>query len=53
MDGHYLTYRSMGHKLALREKPAKVPEERFVELRERVKTAWRRFVGVGDDPDAS
>ena len=40
----YLIYRSMGHKLSLREKPAKVPEDRFVELRERVTAAWRRYV---------
>ncbi len=40
----YLTYRSMGHKLSLREKPARVPEDRFVELRERVAAAWRRHV---------
>jgi glutamate-ammonia-ligase adenylyltransferase len=40
----YLTYRSMGHKLSLRERAARVPEDRFVELRERVAAAWRRHV---------
>jgi len=40
----YLTYRSMGHKLSLREKPAKVAADRFIELRERVTAAWRRYV---------
>ena len=40
----YLIYRSMGHKLSLREKPAKVPEDWFTELRERVTAAWRRYV---------
>lgn len=41
----YLIYRSMGHKLSLREKPARVPEDRFVDLRDRVTAAWRKYVG--------
>lgn len=43
----YLTYRSMGHKLSLREKPAKVPVDHFADLRERVTMAWRRHLGAG------
>ncbi|AOY57108.1 bifunctional [glutamate--ammonia ligase]-adenylyl-L-tyrosine phosphorylase/[glutamate--ammonia-ligase] adenylyltransferase [Desulfococcus multivorans] len=42
----YLTYRSMGHKLSLREKPARVSDDRFIELRERVTAVWRRYVGT-------
>ncbi|WP_373501485.1 bifunctional [glutamate--ammonia ligase]-adenylyl-L-tyrosine phosphorylase/[glutamate--ammonia-ligase] adenylyltransferase [Desulfococcus sp.] len=46
----YLTYRSMGHKLSLREKPAKVPEDHFADLRDRVTAVWRRYVEPDTQP---
>ncbi len=40
----YLTYRTVGHRLSLQEKPAKVPEEGFRSLRETIKEIWTRFM---------
>jgi glutamate-ammonia-ligase adenylyltransferase len=40
----YLVYRAAGHRLSLQEKPAKVPEDRFRNLQEKVKEIWQRFL---------
>lgn len=40
----YLIYRVTGHKLSLRERKHEVPEERFVLVRERVRSIWRKFL---------
>ncbi len=40
----YLTYRTVGHRLSLRKKPAKVPESQFRSLREKVKEIWETFM---------
>jgi [glutamine synthetase] adenylyltransferase / [glutamine synthetase]-adenylyl-L-tyrosine phosphorylase len=42
----YLTYRSTVHQLSLQEKPAKVPENKFRDLRENVKKIWNDFMGI-------
>jgi glutamate-ammonia-ligase adenylyltransferase len=44
----YLVYRSVGHKLSLRERPDRVPAERFAPLRDRVVETWTRFLGSAD-----
>lgn len=41
----YLTYRTVGHRLSLHEKPAKVPESEFRCLREKVEETWGLFFG--------
>ncbi|MDM8550563.1 bifunctional [glutamate--ammonia ligase]-adenylyl-L-tyrosine phosphorylase/[glutamate--ammonia-ligase] adenylyltransferase [Desulfobacterales bacterium HSG2] len=41
----YLTYRTVGHRLSLHEKPAKVPESKFRCLREKVRETWDIFLG--------
>ncbi|MDM8523070.1 bifunctional [glutamate--ammonia ligase]-adenylyl-L-tyrosine phosphorylase/[glutamate--ammonia-ligase] adenylyltransferase [Desulfococcaceae bacterium HSG8] len=40
----YLTYRIVGHRLSLREKPARVSEDRFRDMREKVKEIWEGFM---------
>jgi len=40
----YLTYRTLGHRLSLEEKPAKAPEEGFRSLREKIKEIWTVFM---------
>lgn len=40
----YLTYRTVGHRLSLEEKSAKVPEQGFRRLREKIKEIWRYFM---------
>ncbi len=40
----YLCYRSAGHKLSLREKPAKVSEDHFGLLRNEVIKYWNRYL---------
>ena len=42
----YLTYRAAVHQLNLQEKPAKVPENKFRNLREKVEKIWDDFVGI-------
>ncbi|MBW2014438.1 MAG: bifunctional [glutamate--ammonia ligase]-adenylyl-L-tyrosine phosphorylase/[glutamate--ammonia-ligase] adenylyltransferase, partial [Deltaproteobacteria bacterium] len=42
----YLTYRAAVHQLNLQEKPAKVPENKFCSLREKVKRIWDDFMGI-------
>jgi len=42
----YLAYRSAVHRLSLQEKPEKVPEEQFAEIREKVKALWNRFIEI-------
>jgi glutamate-ammonia-ligase adenylyltransferase len=42
----YLTYRSTVHQLSLQEKPAKVPENKFRDLRENVKKIWNDFMSI-------
>ena len=40
----YLKYRTSAHRLSLQEKPAKVPDTEFIDLREKVKKIWKTFV---------
>ncbi|QTA92765.1 bifunctional [glutamate--ammonia ligase]-adenylyl-L-tyrosine phosphorylase/[glutamate--ammonia-ligase] adenylyltransferase [Desulfonema magnum] len=40
----YLTYRTVGHRLSLRKRPAKVPESQFRELREKVKEIYGKIL---------
>lgn len=40
----YLTYRLTAHRLSLQEKPAKVEEARFSEIREKVKEIWDTLI---------
>jgi glutamate-ammonia-ligase adenylyltransferase len=42
----YLTYRAAVHQLSLQEKPAKVPENKFRGLREKVEKIWNDFMDV-------
>ena len=42
----YLIYRAMAHKLSLQEKPARVPEEKFQNLRRKVAEIWNSFFGA-------
>ncbi|GBC62733.1 bifunctional [glutamate--ammonia ligase]-adenyly l-L-tyrosine phosphorylase/[glutamate--ammonia-ligase] ade nylyltransferase [Desulfonema ishimotonii] len=42
----YLIYRAVGHKLNLREAPAKVAEKRFELLRTQVRKAWDTYIGT-------
>ncbi|MDL1964920.1 MAG: bifunctional [glutamate--ammonia ligase]-adenylyl-L-tyrosine phosphorylase/[glutamate--ammonia-ligase] adenylyltransferase [Deltaproteobacteria bacterium] len=39
----YLEYRTSAHRLSLQEKPAKVPDSEFIDLRENVKKIWKIF----------
>lgn len=41
----YLTYRLAAHRLSLQEKPAKVPADRFYDLRENTQKIWDDFLG--------
>jgi len=41
----YLIYRAMAHKLNLQEKPARVPEEKFQNLRRKVAEIWNSYFG--------
>ncbi len=41
----YLIYRAVGHKLSLQNRPAKVNEERFADLRDRIRAAWEECIG--------
>jgi glutamate-ammonia-ligase adenylyltransferase len=43
----YLIYRAAAHQLSLQEKPAKVPEEKFNRLRQRVERIWQLFFATG------
>ncbi len=40
----YLEYRASAHMLSLQEKPAKVPDNEFIDLRENVKKIWKAFL---------
>jgi len=40
----YLEYRASAHRLSLQEKPAKVPDTEFIDLREKVKKIWKAFL---------
>ena len=40
----YLVYRSLGHQLSLQEKPAKISEDDFLDLREKIKEIWDFFI---------
>lgn len=40
----YLTYRLTAHRLSLQEKPAKVEETRFSNIREQVKEIWKSLI---------
>jgi glutamate-ammonia-ligase adenylyltransferase len=42
----YLTYRAAVHQLSLQEKPAKVTENKFRGLREKVEKIWNEFMDV-------
>ena len=42
----YLIYRAAAHQASLQEKPAKVPEEKFNHLRNRVEKIWNTFLGA-------
>ena len=42
----YLTYRAAVHRLNLQEKPAKVPEDKFADLRENVEKIWHVFMDI-------
>jgi glutamate-ammonia-ligase adenylyltransferase len=41
----YLTYRLAAHRLSLQEKPAKVPADKFYDLRENIQKVWDDFLG--------
>ena len=41
----YLIYRAVAHQASLQEKPAKVSEEKFSHLRNRVEKIWTAFLG--------
>jgi glutamate-ammonia-ligase adenylyltransferase len=41
----YLIYRAVAHQASLQEKPAKVPQEKFSHLRNRVEKIWNAFLG--------
>lgn len=41
----YLAYRLAAHRLSLQEKPAKVPADRFCDLRKNVQKIWDAFLG--------
>jgi len=41
----YLTYRTVGHRLSLQKKPARVPEQRFRNLRGHVRRIWDMLIG--------
>ncbi|MBU4388713.1 MAG: bifunctional [glutamate--ammonia ligase]-adenylyl-L-tyrosine phosphorylase/[glutamate--ammonia-ligase] adenylyltransferase [Proteobacteria bacterium] len=41
----YLEYRASAHRLSLQEKPAKVPDTEFIDLRKNVKKIWKIFIG--------
>jgi glutamate-ammonia-ligase adenylyltransferase len=43
----YLIYRAAAHQLSLLEKPAKVPQEKYSRLRERVQQIWDGFFETG------
>ena len=45
----YLTYRADVHQLNLQEKPAKVPENKFRDLREKVEKIWDDVMGTAPD----
>ena len=40
----YLVYRSLIHRLSLQEKPAKISEKRFLDLRKKVMEIWDFFI---------
>ncbi|MCJ7615818.1 MAG: bifunctional [glutamate--ammonia ligase]-adenylyl-L-tyrosine phosphorylase/[glutamate--ammonia-ligase] adenylyltransferase, partial [Desulfobacterales bacterium] len=40
----YLEYRAAAHRLSLQEKPAKVPDTEFIDLRAKVKKIWKAFL---------
>jgi glutamate-ammonia-ligase adenylyltransferase len=40
----YLEYRASAHRLSLQEKPAKMPDTEFRNLREKVKKIWKAFL---------
>ena len=42
----YLTYRAAVHQLNLQEKPAKVHENKFRDLRENIEKIWNEFMHV-------
>jgi len=42
----YLSYRAAVHQLNLQEKPAKVPENKFRDLREKVEKIWHDFMDI-------
>ncbi len=44
----YLIYRAAAHRLALQEKPARVPAERFAPVRSRVLGIWRQVMGAAE-----
>jgi glutamate-ammonia-ligase adenylyltransferase len=44
----YLIYRAMAHKLSLQEKPARVPEEKFQNLRRKVAEIWKSTFGTAE-----
>jgi len=44
----YLEYRAAAHRLSLQEKPAKVPDTEFIDLRKKVKKIWKSFLENDD-----
>jgi len=44
----YLEYRAAAHRLSLQEKPAKVPDTEFIDLRKKVKKIWKAFLENDD-----
>ena len=40
----YLEYRADAHRLSLQEKPAKVPDTEFIDLRKKIKKIWKAFL---------
>jgi glutamate-ammonia-ligase adenylyltransferase len=42
----YLIYRADVHQLNLQEKPARVPESEFRDLREKVEKIWDDVMGI-------
>jgi glutamate-ammonia-ligase adenylyltransferase len=43
----YLIFRAKAHQLSLRQQPARVPEDRFAALRDRVRRVWQEIMEAG------
>jgi glutamate-ammonia-ligase adenylyltransferase len=43
----YLIYRAAAHQLSLQEQPARVPEEKFAPLQQRIRRMWQGIFREG------